>query len=70
MAKLVTKDCSDNKIEVKIEIEENLEKFGYAPTLKMNLSTKKLQALGWTQNNSLKDMYRKLIATMKENIDE
>ena len=34
----------------------------YAPTLKMNLDTTKLRALGWTPNTSLLDMYRNMIA--------
>lgn len=65
MAQLVAKDICGGEISVRIH-EENIEKFGYAPELKMNLDTGRLKALGWEAADSMIDMYRKLIISMKE----
>lgn len=55
-----------NEKGIKVVIEENkdISKFGYAPTLKMNLSTDKLKSLGWKPAYNLLDMYSRMIATM------
>lgn len=66
MAELVATECADNKINVKIETEENIEKFGYAPTLKMNLSSEKLKTLDWNCNHNLKNMYNRLIKSLRK----
>lgn len=55
---------NENGIEVVIEENTDLSKFGYAPTLKMNLSTDKLKNLGWKPAYSLLDMYSRMIKTM------
>ena len=70
MAKLVAKECADNKINVVIEEEKDISKFGYAPVLKMNLSTEKLQKLGWRPQLGLKEMYIKMTAEMRSNYNE
>lgn len=64
MAKLVAEKICMNNIAVKI-IEENTDKFGYAPVLKMNLDTQRLKNLGWQAKDSLEEMYVKLIESMK-----
>jgi nucleoside-diphosphate-sugar epimerase len=46
---------------VKVEVEEDLSKFGYANTLKMNLDTSKIQSLGWKPEKDLKQMFSHLI---------
>ena len=64
MAELVAE--KNDKINVKCVIDENIEKFGYAPTLCMNLSTEKIEKLGWKAQNNLSDMYDKLIGYLKQ----
>lgn len=51
----------------KVEIQESdITQFGYAPTLKMNLSAEKLRALGWEPKYDLKDMFFRMIKYWKE----
>lgn len=68
MAKLVAN--KNKNIEVKCVIDENIQKYGYAPTLCMNLDTNKLKSLGWKPKISLDEMYNSLIGFMEneENI--
>ena len=63
MATLVAEKFADNRIKVLVE-PENIEKYGYAPTLHMNLDTSKLQALGWKPKTNLMQMYRYMIQDM------
>lgn len=63
MANLVAKN--NPNINVKIEIED-IEKFGFAPTLHMNLDTTKLQQLGWRPTVDLDEMYRRTINYMQD----
>lgn len=65
MAELVAKKISGNEISVRIE-EVDTSQFGYAPILKMNLDTRKLQELGWHPEDSLEKMYKSLILYLKE----
>jgi len=64
MAHMVADKCANGKIQVKVEIEDE-NKFGFAPTLKMNLDTSKLQRLGWKPNVGVEDMFHKLIEDMR-----
>lgn len=67
MAKLVAEKCYDKKINVVIEENDDTAKLGYAPTLKMNLSTEKLQNLGWKAKVGLSDMFEIMIQDMRGN---
>lgn len=49
---------------INVVVEEHPE-MGYAPVTKLRLSTKKLEALGWTPQNDLKKMFSKLIDSFK-----
>ena len=60
MATLVAEQCAEGKIAVQKELED-IEALGYAPTLKMNLSSKKLQELGWHATVGLMEMYHRMI---------
>ena len=51
------------EIKVTIDIDEHM---GYAPASKLNLSTSKLEALGWTPKYSLYDIIRNLIKSFQE----
>ena len=64
MAKMVAEKCSKDQIKVLVELED-INKYGFAKTLHMNLDTKKIQQLGWIPTTNLEGMYKKLIKTMK-----
>ena len=64
MAKMVAEKCAENKINVLIKIEDE-KKFGYAPTLKMNLDTSKLRELGWKPKRGLESMFSLMIEDMQ-----
>lgn len=67
MAELVASRCSEQGIGVRVEQEEaSSEKFGYAPVLRMNLDTSKLQRLGWRPRTGLADMYQRMILDMTD----
>lgn len=53
-------------IHVKIEEQFDLSKFGYAPTLHMNLDTTKLKSLGWKPKYDLSEMFDRLILFMRD----
>lgn len=65
MAELVADKCANGMINVVCEVEEDLQKYGYAPTLKMNLDTSKLRSLGWNASVELNDMYMRTMESMK-----
>lgn len=66
MAKMVADRFGDNSIEVLIN-ETDIEKFGYAPVLHMNLDTTKLCNLGWKAKFNLESMFQNMIEDMKIN---
>ena len=67
MAELVAEKCTGGKIKVLTEISEDVSKLGYAPTLKMNLSTEKLRSLGWEPEIGLAETFNIMINDMKSN---
>lgn len=59
--------CKINgKINTVFDISTDATKLGYNPTVKIELQTDKLNALGWTPSVSLKEMFTRLITSMKE----
>lgn len=66
MAQMVASKCVENSIKVIIDIDDG-NKFGYAPTLRMNLDSSKLKNLGWTPKVGLEDMFHSLINDMGRN---
>lgn len=66
MAKLVSEKIAMSRIDVKCEVEKNIQKYGYALPLKMNLSADKLKSLGWLATTNLLDMFKNMISTMEE----
>ena len=64
MAKLVAEKCSKDQIKVLVELDD-INKYGFAKTLHMNLDTTKIKKLGWTPTTNLETMYKNLIKTMK-----
>lgn len=69
MAQMVAKKFADGKVNVKVEIQDE-SKFGFAPTLKMNLDTAKLKSLGWKPRVGLEDMFAYLIDDMRAQKNE
>lgn len=63
MAELVAETFNPNHVHVVIEMQEGL---GYSPTTKLRLDTQRIQSLGWTPYYNMKDMFSRLIASMKE----
>lgn len=66
MACMVADKFGSGKTKVVIR-ETDISALGYAPTLKMNLSTKKLRDLGWSANVGLLQSFEKMIDYMKKN---
>jgi len=66
MAKLVAKECTQDKINVVIKAPVDVQSLGYAPTVKINLDTQKLNNLGWHAKTNLKDMYKNLMMYLEE----
>lgn len=64
MAQIVAKNCANGEIGVKYEIEKNVEKYGYAKTLCMNLDTSKIEKIGWKAKYDLVSMYNNMINVM------
>lgn len=66
MAQLVATACTQDAIKVVIEAPDNIESLGYAPPVKINLDTQKLNALGWRPKTHLEQMYRNLLSYIDE----
>ncbi len=65
MAHMVADNFGQGRVGVRIE-EQDIALFGYAPTLKMDLSAAKLKALGWSAKKGLKEMFAETIEDMKK----
>ena len=63
IAELVASETAGGKIEVKVEILENM---GYAPESKMYLNSDKLKSLGWNAEVSMAEAYKRLKEYLKE----
>ena len=49
------------------DIPEDANQFGYAPTSKMLVNSEKLMSLGWEPKVDLKEMFDRLMESMKQN---
>jgi len=63
IAQMVASEISQNKIKVVIK---NNNSGQYPPSFAMNLDTSKLKNLGWNADISLKEMYERLIESLKK----
>lgn len=64
MAELVS-GLGDRPVQVKVEIPEDAEKFGYNPEMKIQLDSTKIQKLGWKPETGLREMFERLIRSMR-----
>lgn len=65
MAHMVAKEVAEGKFQVVIDIPESSLTYGYAPDVQRRLSSKKMNALGWEAEVPLKEMYIRMIESMK-----
>ena len=61
MAEMVCAKLANGKIKVVYDIPENTSSFGYAPDVKLRLSSKKLRNLGWEPQVDLQEAYERTI---------
>lgn len=66
MAQMVAHEIAQDTIAVCLELVEDLNKYGYAPILHMNLDTEKMCQLGWRPRVGLCDMFRRMIAAFND----
>lgn len=65
MAQMVATEIAENRIRVVYDIPEDIASTGYAPDVKMHLSSKKLETLGWAPSVGLKEAYQRMIESME-----
>lgn len=63
MAEMVASEVGN--FNIVYDIPESAFKYGYAPDTKMHLSAKKINELGWKASVGLKEMYIRMIESMK-----
>lgn len=66
MAKMVCEKFGNNNINVIFDIPENNLVYGYAPEVKMRLSSGKMTSLGWNPEVGLEEAYSRMIQSMSE----
>lgn len=67
MAKMVAQLEADGKVQVVVDIPEDVSSFGYNPEMVIRLDSKKLQNLGWKPEVGIREMFERLIASMQKN---
>jgi UDP-glucuronate decarboxylase len=67
MAEIVCKELGEGTISVLYDIPEDAKTYGYAPDVPLRLSAKKMNALGWSAEISLRESYERMIQSMKSN---
>ncbi len=65
MAQLVCDTFPDSEIKVVIDIPENIASFGYNPEMVIRLDSSRLEALGWKATVGIKEMFQRLVESMK-----
>ncbi len=64
MAEMVCEKFGEGKIKPVVDLDGDANRFGYAPTLHMNLDTAKIKELGWKPTTGLADMFKNMIIEM------
>jgi nucleoside-diphosphate-sugar epimerase len=68
MAEMVARDIAGGRIGVQFDIpnsEETSAALGYAPDVRLRLSSAKLRSLGWMPKVGLKESFERMIATIR-----
>lgn len=65
MAELVANDVSNGEIKVEFDIPDEAKSLGYAPKVKMHLSSEKLNKLGWKAEVDMKEAYLRMMNDME-----
>lgn len=65
MAQMLIDNYPESGTKLVFNIAEDVTKLGYNPKVKMNLATAKAEALGWNAEIGLKEMFDRLIESMK-----
>lgn len=68
MAQMVAE--KSGKISVVFDIPKDALQFGYAPSVKMKLSSEKLRSLGWKSDIDLSEMYERMIKSWKKHLNK
>lgn len=66
MAEMVANEIAGGKIKVIFDIPESNMVYGYAPDVKMKLSSDKIRKLGWKPEYNLKECYERMIRSIVE----
>lgn len=66
MAEMVVRQFPEANIKVEFDLKKNTGELGYAPVVKVNLSTVKLEKLGWKATVSLEDMLYRTVHSMEK----
>ncbi len=70
MAEMLIADYSESGSKLVFDIPEDANKYGYAPTSRMLVNAEKLRALGWEPEADLREMFRRLLASMRKSWKE
>ena len=65
MAQMLIDNYPESGTKLVFNIAEDVTKLGYNPKVKMNLATERSEALGWKPQVGLKEMFDRLIESMK-----
>ena len=65
MAQMVADKIAHGEIRVVFDIAEDINRFGFADTLFMDLDVRKITNLGWMPTVGLVDMYKRMISALK-----
>ena len=66
MAEMLAHEVAGDQICVTYEIPEKPNNYGYAPDVRLRLSSAKMQGLGWRPEVSLKDSYLRMIQSIRD----
>ena len=65
MAQLVCDTFAESNINVKIDIPDDVEKYGYNPEMIIKLNTNKIESMGWKATIGLKEMFERTKKSME-----